>query len=75
MAGNPCRCEQCSDDPALTWTEAHRLECEARFVMRMRRAERWRYLDKVERRRGLDAVIVIKHAMAKLPTPHGNAER
>lgn len=30
-----CQCPQCCKTPAKTWTPAWRLECEARFVMRM----------------------------------------
>lgn len=51
------------------------LACEARFVMRLPRAQRWEYFDHVEQRRGLDALIVLKHAIARLPTPPGKAWR
>ena len=72
---NPCQCEACSDTPAPTYTRAYLLECEARFVQRLRRARRLEYFDKVERRRGLDGLIVLKHAIAKLPPPQDQRVR
>lgn len=64
-----CQCEQCSDQPSPTYTREHLAACEARFVMRMPRHIRNEYYDKIERRRGLDGLILLKYAIAKLPTP------
>lgn len=66
-----CRCWQCCDDPPPTLTAEYKLECEARLVASWPRATRLDYFDRIERRRGLDGVIVLKHAIARLPTPPG----
>jgi len=44
-------------------------ECEARMLAGWSRARRLDYLDKVERRRGLDAVVALRYHLARLPTP------
>ena len=67
-----CRCEQCTDDPAPTWTEAWRLECEARAVLKMPTREARRdYLASIEKLRGapgrqrLEAAIMGAHKAKK----------
>lgn len=48
-----CQCEQCTDTPALTYTEAHRLRCEALFVCSIRSKDaRIKYIDKITEKRG-----------------------
>lgn len=69
MVSYQCPCEQCSKDPAPTYTHEYMQACEARMVMAMSPARRNRYYDEIERRRGLDGLIQLKYAMAKLPTP------
>jgi hypothetical protein len=64
-----CRCEQCANPPGATFTREHLAACEARFVARMPRARRLVYFDGVERKRGLDGLIALKYALAKLPPP------
>ena len=48
-----CFCPSCCDDPAATYTEAYRAECEAAMVAEMTsRDERRRYLAMVRMQRG-----------------------
>lgn len=44
-------------------------ECEARMLATWPRARRLDYLDKVQARRGLDAVVELRYHLARLPTP------
>ena len=51
-----CRCPSCCADPAPTYTEQHRLECEARFVCSLLDGARQSaYLELVAKRRGRGA--------------------
>ncbi|MHA6905389.1 DUF7696 family protein [Ralstonia syzygii subsp. celebesensis] len=51
-----CRCPSCCADPAPTYTEQHRLECEARHVCNLPdRERRLAYLEVVAKRRGQEA--------------------
>lgn len=57
-----CRCEVCCpDNPAPTYTEQFRHECEVRAVVAMAsNARRRSYLEKVEKRRGAAAADRIR---------------
>jgi len=51
-----CRCPSCCADPAPTYTERHRVECEGRFVCNLFDVARQSaYLELVAKRRGLGA--------------------
>jgi hypothetical protein len=52
----PCRCPACTDQPAPTYTEAHRHACEVAYVVGLPgRAERISYFALVRERRGAAA--------------------
>ena len=62
-----CMCPHCRPyDPDYSYTEAHRIECEARKVLTWTLLQRREYLDNVERMRGQQARAnleqAIKHA-------------
>lgn len=60
MCGNsPC------DKPNCTWGERHRLECEARDVMRLLRAQRARYYADVAKQRGEAAAQDLIHEVKR----------
>lgn len=52
-----CRCEQCSAEPAPTWTEGWRQRCEARYVAALGKEARKRYMERVEKERGRRAAL------------------
>lgn len=59
-----CLCELCrSENPAPTWTEAHRLACEVRSILSMPLEDRRRFLRIVERERGQEATQRLKNAL------------
>ena len=64
----PCRCERCCpDNPAPTYTEAYRLECQARSVAAMPSLEARRaYLDRWYQRHGKDSTERLKDAVARV---------
>lgn len=51
-----CLCPRCSDQPAPTYTEAWRKECEARYVLGMGKDQRRSYYAGVSKFRGLPAM-------------------
>lgn len=65
-----CLCPQCTDHPAPTYTEEFRRECEARYLLTMRRDRREKYYRDVSLRRGLPAsrqlVADVKVAYSKM---------
>lgn len=50
-----CLCPRCSEQPAPTYTEAWRRECEARYVLGMGKDQRRSYYACVGKFRGLPA--------------------
>lgn len=58
-----CRCESCTDDPAPTYTERYRHECEVQEVASMPSNEaRREYLALVEKKRGINAATRLREA-------------
>jgi len=53
-----CHCDQCSDSPALTYTERHRHETEIREVLRRfgTKEQIKEYLAGIEKKRGSEAM-------------------
>jgi hypothetical protein len=51
-----CECPSCTDNPATTHTEQHRLECEARTVMGWTKEKRQAFYAGVKKNRGDNAV-------------------
>jgi hypothetical protein len=47
------------------------LDCEARFVARMGKAQRVDYLEHVGQRRGADGLAELQRAIRELPSPRG----
>jgi hypothetical protein len=45
------------DKPDCTWSERHRVECEARWVMRLPKSKRVEYYTKVKEHRGEKAAM------------------
>jgi len=66
-----CHCEACSDTPRETYTEAYREACEARWLAAHSRGFRADYLERIAYRRGLDAAVALRQALARLPSPPG----
>ncbi len=71
-----CRCERCCPgDPLPTYTEAYRLACEVRSVLRRSLEQRREYLQAVEKARGLsgrrvlEAAILAEWGRSKSPRP------
>lgn len=63
----PCRCEACSSEPAPTWTEQHRHECEVRLVIALPdKLARMEYLYHVREQRGAAARLRIVEDMPRL---------
>ena len=62
----PCPCEACSAAPEATWTEAHRMQCEARHVASMAHlSDRQGYLKRIGVKRGASAKAVLAQAVIK----------
>lgn len=56
-----CHCELCSDAPWPTYTEKHRIECEARFVAALpTQLARTKHLQGVKERRGGAAMAILE---------------
>lgn len=67
MTAQACRCEHCSpDNPAPTYVQAWRLECEARFVLAMPLAQRKGYLVRIGERRGNAARQALQHEVVRI---------
>ena len=66
-----CQCAACAGEAAPTYSQAYLRACEARFVRALSPARRSRYFDAVERRRGLDGLVVLKRELAILPDHRG----
>jgi hypothetical protein len=60
-----CRCEACCPaDPALTYTEAHRHQCEARHLATLPKdSQRAAHLDAVEKKAGKAAANALRQAV------------
>lgn len=63
----PCRCIDCSETPALTYTEQHRHESEVREVMRRfgTRDQIRAYLEGIEKKRGFEAMQRLRMDLLK----------
>jgi hypothetical protein len=56
-----CLCPQCTPNPAPTYTEDHRLKCEARHLARFTSdEERAQYIAEVRSRRGETAATALR---------------
>jgi hypothetical protein len=60
-----CLCPRCSDQPAPTYIEAWRKECEARYVLHMGKDQRRAYYAGVSKFRGLPAMRELIAAVEK----------
>ena len=62
----PCQCPQCTDTPGETYTERHRIECEARHVCKIETREgRANYLEKIEEKRGFAAMVELRNEVKR----------
>ena len=62
----PCKCSQCTDTPAETYTERHRIECEARHVCKIETPEGLAdYLKGIEEKRGFEAMIELRNEVKR----------
>lgn len=63
-----CLCPSCRpQDPAPTYTEAYRHECEVRYVVSLGTQEdRRKYLAGVAKRRGLEAMSTLRNDAIRL---------
>ncbi len=63
MISIKCLCPACADEPAFTYTEQHRHECESRYVAALpSESRRAGYLMGVERHRGTGAAQALREA-------------
>lgn len=53
-----CLCEMCTPNPAFTYTEEYRHQCEVRYVLRLAEERRAEYLALVLEERGPNARLV-----------------
>ena len=60
-----CLCPSCSVEPAFTYTEAHRIQCEARTILKKPKPVRKWYLGEVHKRRGEDSAIKLLTEMMR----------
>ena len=61
-----CKCSQCTDTPAETYTEQFRRESEARHVCNISTREgRANYLKKIEEKRGVAAMIELSNEVKR----------
>lgn len=58
-----CRCKACAPVEAESHSEAYRLACEARRVMRMEKGERKKYYELVAQMRGADCAMQLRDAV------------
>lgn len=71
-----CRCDQCAAEPAPTWTEQWRHECEVRHVARLTVEERRSYINDVAASRGTErAIRLMRDVMLNKSTPRSARER
>jgi hypothetical protein len=61
-----CCCADCSPDPAATYSEKHRRECEQRMVAAMSPRRRVTYINGVRNKRGLGAAEALERAQGGL---------
>lgn len=61
-----CLCPACADDPAPTYTEAYRLQCEVNWVLAMKdKPTRRAYMAMVAGKRGEAAANVLSDALVR----------